>query len=155
MVPKRMRSEDYYSKLYADYNKKFYKGEYEDDYDDIADYNKRPLFYDEESSNSESESKVQKHLVSNTSNLQHVKELHNKHTVNRNAVRAQNAEKPKYSRVENVGSSSTPAREGANNGGNSGSGAKRFEQRGGQVEREGEKGEVKEAKKTKYVQKPK
>jgi hypothetical protein len=28
-----MRSEDYYQKLYADYNKKFYKGEYEDDYD--------------------------------------------------------------------------------------------------------------------------
>jgi hypothetical protein len=45
MVPKRMRSEDYYSKLYANFDKKFYKGEYEDDYDDIADYDKRPLFF--------------------------------------------------------------------------------------------------------------
>jgi hypothetical protein len=26
LVPKRMRSEDYYQKLYEDYNKKFYKG---------------------------------------------------------------------------------------------------------------------------------
>ena len=52
LVPKRMRSEDYYQKLYEDYNKKFYKGEYEDDYDEIADHDKRPIFYEEEDSSS-------------------------------------------------------------------------------------------------------
>lgn len=45
-----MRSEDYYSKLYANFSNKYYKGEYDDDYDDIADYDKRPLFFEEESS---------------------------------------------------------------------------------------------------------
>ncbi len=55
LVPKRMRSEDYYLKLYEDYDKKQFKGQYEDDYDDIADYDKKPVFY-EESSDSETES---------------------------------------------------------------------------------------------------
>ena len=54
LVPKRMRSEDYYQKLYADYNNKFYKGEYDDDYDEIADHDKRPLAYLESSSEDDS-----------------------------------------------------------------------------------------------------
>ncbi len=52
LVPKRMRSEDYYTKLYADFNNKYYKGEYDDDYDEITDYDKRPLVTYQESSSS-------------------------------------------------------------------------------------------------------
>ena len=40
-----MRSEDFYTKLYANFENKFYKGEYEDDYDDAVDFDKRPLFF--------------------------------------------------------------------------------------------------------------
>lgn len=47
-----MRSEDYYTKLYADFNNKYYKGEYDDDYDEITDYDKRPLVTYQESSSS-------------------------------------------------------------------------------------------------------
>jgi hypothetical protein len=101
LVPKRMRSEDYYLKLYDDYSKKFYKGEYEDDYDEIADHDKRPLFYEEESS-SESENEQKERLVSNQHYLDHVKELHHQRlAVNREEVRQNNANKPKFGRVQN------------------------------------------------------
>lgn len=45
MIAKRNREEDYYSKLYKDYRAKI-TIEYEDEYDDLVDYEKRPMFED-------------------------------------------------------------------------------------------------------------
>ena len=97
-----MRSEDYYHQLYEDYNKKFYKGEYEDDFDEIADHDKRPIFY-EENSSSESETEKERHLVSDQKYLDHINSMHKnqKFAANRDELRQKQADKPKYGRVDN------------------------------------------------------
>ncbi len=78
MIAKRNREEDYYSKLYKDYRAKI-TIEYEDQYDDLVDYEKRPMFEDtnkeeqdssDDSSGEEFDSEVEQlHLVKSNSNV--------------------------------------------------------------------------------------
>lgn len=78
MITKRNREEDYYSKLYKDYRAKI-TIEYEDEYDDLVDYEKRPMFEDtnkeeqdssDGSSGDEFDSEVEQlHLVKSNSNV--------------------------------------------------------------------------------------
>ena len=45
MVPKKKREENYYEKLYSDVERKIHIN-YDDEYDDLVDYDKKPLFID-------------------------------------------------------------------------------------------------------------
>ena len=54
----------------------------DDEYDDLVDYEKKPLFIDEESSNSESEEEEKKHRPSNSNNPQLIKKVYERETKN-------------------------------------------------------------------------
>jgi hypothetical protein len=45
LISKKNREENYYERLYSDYRTKI-TVEYDDEYDDLADWEKKPLFMD-------------------------------------------------------------------------------------------------------------
>ena len=69
LVSKKNREDNYYEKLYRQYRTKI-TVEYDDEYDDLVDYEKKPFIFDEEeSSNSDLDSEEEKlHLVKSESN---------------------------------------------------------------------------------------
>ena len=64
----------------------------------MIDFDKRPLFYDQGSSDTESESEKEKRIVSNKNNLNHIAELHSKHSQHRNNQK-KTGEQPKYTKM--------------------------------------------------------
>ena len=73
------------------------KIQYDDQYDDLVDYDKRPLFLDEQSSDSDSQDEIRlKRLVSNQENQKNNQQKHIKFQEKQKIIKMQTK---KYSKV--------------------------------------------------------